>query len=87
MQFSVSVSERKTPYNEMPMTMVLKSIDRKVYRDIFCSECGHPFMAITDKIVTILDSNIPTDMLRDSERIVETRCKHHYCKQRYNLYL
>ena len=77
----------RTPYHQMPITWVSKSIDRKVYRDIYCNECGHPFMAISDKFVTILDSNIKVELLRETERIIETRCKFHQCKQYYNLYV
>lgn len=86
MQFSVSTTIR-TPYNQLPITMIYKSIDRKLYRDIFCLECGHPFMAISDKIVTVFDNNIPIDSLREDERLIETRCKYHPCKQWYNMYV
>ena len=77
----------RTPYHQMPITMALKSIDRKVYRDIYCVECGHPFMAISDKFVTILDTNIKAEKLRSAEMIIETRCKYHSCKQYYNVYV
>jgi len=75
----------RTPYNQMPITLVYKSIDRKLYRDQFCQECGHPYMAISDKVVTVYDGNIPIDMLRGVDKLIETRCKYHYCKQYYNL--
>lgn len=85
MQLGISISTVRTPYNQMPITMVYKSIDRKIYRDQYCQECGHPYMAISDKVVTVFDSNIPVDMLREHDRLIETRCRFHTCKQRYNL--
>lgn len=75
----------KTPYHELPITMVLKSIDRKVYRDQFCLECGHPFFAISDKFIRIYDGAVPIEMLRENERVIEQRCEHTYCKQFYRL--
>jgi hypothetical protein len=75
----------RTPYNQMPIALTYKSIDRKLYRDQYCIECGHPFMAISDKYVAIQDGGIPIDMLRGSERVLEARCSHHYCKQYYRV--
>ncbi len=77
----------RTPYNEMHINLVYRSIDRKRYRDQFCLECGHPFMAISDKYVSLMDSTIPTDLLREDERVLEARCKFHYCKQYYKVYV
>ncbi len=84
MSISVTTTIR-TPYNQMPFSLVLKSIDRKLYRDQYCIECGHPFMAISDKYVSMYDGNIPVDKLREGERIIEARCRHHYCKQYYRI--
>lgn len=77
----------RTPYHSMPITLVLKSTDRKVWRDIYCVECGHPFMAISDKYAVIIDAAIPVNLLRGGERMIEVRCKNHPCKQYYNVYL
>jgi len=77
----------KVPYNQLPITLVLNSINRKVYRDQYCIECGHPFVAISDKFVSILDSSIPIEKLRETERLIEARCRHHYCKQHYRVYV
>lgn len=77
----------RTPYHQMHITMALRSINRKIYRDQFCIECGHPFMAISDKFVTIQDARIPVEHLRENDRIIETRCKFHQCKQYYNIYV
>ena len=77
----------RTPYHEVPMTLVLKSIDRKAYRDIYCMECGRPFLSISDKFVSIIDAAFPVQMARPKEMIIGPRCGNHYCKQRYNIYV
>lgn len=69
----------------MPITLGYFSIDRKLYRNQYCLECGHPFMAISDKYATITDGNISVDVLRKGDKLIETRCKYHYCKQYYNV--
>ena len=75
----------RTPYHEMPIALIYRSIDRKLYRDQYCIECGHPFMSISDKHVAIHDGGIPIDLLREDERVFEARCKYHYCKQRFRV--
>lgn len=75
----------RTPYNQLPITLAYKSIDRKLYRDQYCIECGHPFMAISDKVVTIYDGNIPVEKLRIDERVLEARCRYHPCKQWFRI--
>lgn len=75
---------RKTPYNELPITIALRSIERKVYRDQYCIECGHPFMAISDKAVLVFDGISEVEKMRGG-KIIEARCKHSYCKQFYRL--
>lgn len=80
-----SSSVIRTPYNQMPISLVLKSIDRKLYRDQYCLECGHPFMAISDKYVAMYDGGIPVDKLRESQKVIEARCKYHYCKQYFRV--
>lgn len=82
---NIDVSVKRTPYNQMPITMVLKSIDRKLYRDLYCLECGHPFVAISDKVIALLDSTPPIDKLRETEQVVEARCRFHYCRQYYRM--
>lgn len=77
----------RTPYNQLPISMVLKSIDRKVYRDQYCVECGHPFMSISDKYVQIYDTAIPIEKLRTAERVISARCNFHFCKQFYRVEL
>lgn len=73
---------QRTPLHQMPITLVLKSLDQKVYRDIYCLECGHPLVAISDKVVLLLDASSPMESLT-SEKIIETRCRHSYCRQFY----
>lgn len=69
----------------MPFSLVLKSVDRKLYRDQYCLECGKPFMAISDKYVALYDGGIPIDVLRSDQRVIEARCKNHHCKQFYRI--
>ena len=77
----------RTPYNTIPMTLVLKSVDRKAYRDIHCMECGRPFIAISDKFVSIIDAAFPVQMARGGEKVIEARCSNHYCKQYFHVYV
>lgn len=75
----------RTPYNELPIALTYVAIDRKTYRDQYCIECGHPFIAISDKYIAISDGGTPIDQLRDENRVLEARCKNHYCKQYYRV--
>ena len=77
----------RTPYHQMHINLVYRSIDRKVYRDQFCVECGQPFMAISDKFVMIQDATSPVETLRTGERVIESRCKRHTCKQYYRIWV
>lgn len=73
----------KIPYAELPITLVLKSTNRKVYRDLYCLECGHPFVAISDKIISLIDVVTPMELLQPNEMVVEARCRQRYCGQYY----
>lgn len=77
----------RTPYHQLHISLVLRALDRKVYRDQFCVECGQPFIAISDKFVTILDSSMPLELMRTGDRVIEARCKRHTCKQYYRLWV
>lgn len=77
----------RTPYNQMPILLVFRSTDRKMYRDQYCLECGHPFMAISDKFFSVQDGGVPIDKLRETEKVFEARCKSHYCKQFYRVWV
>lgn len=81
---NVSITIR-TPYHQLPINLGYYSIDRKVYRDQFCIECGHPFMSISDKYMTITDGNTPVEYMRRNDRVLEARCKNHYCKQYFRV--
>lgn len=76
----------KTPANQIPITLGYTSIDTKLYRDQFCIECGHPFVAISDKFITVLDGDVEVQQLRREEKVVEARCRFHYCKQYFRIY-
>lgn len=78
-------TEIRTPYSTLAISLVYRSIDRKVERDQHCIECGHPFFSISDKVVTVYDGANSIELLRSGQRTVGVRCKHHYCKQRYRL--
>lgn len=77
----------RTPYHTLPITMALKSVDRKVYRDVHCIECGRPYLSMSDKYVSIIDAAVPVQMLRRNEMLLGVRCGNHTCKQRYQVYL
>lgn len=82
-----SLTEIRTPYNTQAITLAIKSTDRKQWRDQYCIECGHPFISISDKFVSIVDAAIPINLLRSREIVIEARCSNHYCKQRFNVYV
>lgn len=75
-----------TPYNQQPITLVMKAVKQKVFRQAHCFECGRPFLDITDKIVTAFDGDTPIEQLKPDEfGIVEAHCSRHDCKQYYRL--
>jgi hypothetical protein len=77
----------RTPYHTLPITLSVKSIDRKVWRDQYCVECGKPFIAINDKFVSIIDAAFPVQIARGREMVLEARCHNHYCKQYFHVYV
>jgi hypothetical protein len=73
-----------TPYYDMPITLVQKATNHKVFRQVHCLECGMPFAEITDKIITILDFDTPIDMLIPNVLgVVACHCPRKACQQRY----
>lgn len=73
-----------TPYHEMPITVALKAVRQKVYREAHCIECGMPFCTITDKVVTIMDFDTPVmDLRPDIIGVVGAYCPRRQCQQRY----
>lgn len=76
----------RTPYNEQPITVVMKATRQKVFREAHCWECGMPIAEITDKIVTVFDGVTPLIQLEpDRMGIVELHCNRHTCKQYYRM--
>lgn len=80
-----ALSFSRTPWNQLPIALVYRSLDRKLYRDQYCIECGHPFMSISDKYVSVIDGNLPIDKLRTEQRIIEARCRHSRCQQYFRV--
>lgn len=85
MRVEISTSRTVTPYNKLPILLTIKSLNRKLFRDQYCIECGHPFMAVSDKVVAIADTGLPIEMMRGEQRIIEARCRHSNCQQHYRV--
>lgn len=74
----------RTPYYDLPITIVQKATHQKVFRQIHCIECGMPFADITDKVVAIFDFATPIIELHpDRIGIVACHCPRKVCQQRY----
>ena len=78
----------RTPYNTLPITLVLTTITQKSYRRLHCLECGKPFLDITDKVATATEGAQPIEDLRPNALgFVEPHCRTHTCKQYYRIAL
>lgn len=76
----------RTPYHELPITIVNKAMRQKTYRQLHCLECGQPIADITDKIVVVIDGETVIEQLEPSRiGIVELHCPRHQCKQYYRM--
>lgn len=76
--------DRRTPYIEQPITVVLKAIKQKVLRELHCIECGWPLGAITDKILVVFDGETQVNQfVPDALGVIALRCKR--CKQNYKI--
>lgn len=76
----------RTPYHQLPITIVNKAMQQKVYRPLFCIECRWPLAEITDKIVIVSDGSTVVEHLRpDGIGLVEMHCPNHRCKQYYRM--
>lgn len=76
----------QTPLNEQPITVVMKAMKQKTYRQAHCWECGMPFMDIVDKIVTVFDGTTPVETYKPDEiGLIDVHCSRHQCKQHYRL--
>lgn len=75
----------KVPYNMLNISLVYRSMDRKMERDQHCFECGMPMFTISDKVVAVYDGGITTELLRAEQRRIGVICKRHRCAQHYQL--
>lgn len=76
----------RTPYHQLPVTLLNKAMHQKMYREQHCTECGMPIAEITDKIITVFDGNTPIEkLIPDVIGIVEIHCKRHTCKQFFRM--
>lgn len=76
----------RTPFSDLPITLVYKAVQQKAFRNLHCMECGIPIAQISDKVVMTYDA--ANDMKRyepDQFGVVEIRCDRHVCKQRYRM--
>lgn len=76
----------RTPYHQLPITIVNKAMRQKVYRPVYCVECKWPLAEITDKVVIISDGDISLEhLIPDALGIVDIHCSNHRCKQYYRM--
>lgn len=76
----------RTPWHQVPITIVNKAMRQKVYRTLFCVECAWPLAQITDKVVVISDNDTEiSQLMPDNIGLVETHCQNHRCKQYYRM--
>lgn len=76
----------RTPYHMLPITIVLKAIKQKVYRQLHCLECGQPIADITDKVLMTFDGDTPMETYSpDRIGLIEVHCNRHQCKQYYRM--
>lgn len=74
----------RTPHYQIPIAIVMKATNDKVYRQVHCISCGMPFAEITDQIVSIQDYASPiTQMKPDEFGFVAVHCPRKQCQQRY----
>jgi hypothetical protein len=81
----LTASLSRVPYNTLPISIVYRSMDRKVEREQHCIECGMPVFSISDKVIAVYDGGITTELLRTEQRSVGVICKRHRCAQHYTL--
>lgn len=76
----------RSPYSQMPITLINKAVRQKYMRQLHCMECGWPIADITDKVVMAMDGNTQIgDLPINSIGIVEIHCPRHTCKQFYRM--
>lgn len=80
------MTTERSPYYQIPLTLSLKSISRKVMVDLHCLFCGMPFISVSDQVVMVSDSFSTPDSFGEGEFGPQAiHCKRHTCKQRYRL--
>lgn len=76
----------RTPYSQLPITLLNKALEQKYYRQLHCIECGWPLAEITDKVIMLSDSGTSFEkLLPDAIGLIELHCKRHNCKQYYRM--
>lgn len=76
----------RTPHHQQPITIVLKALKQKVYRQLHCLECGQPIADITDKVLMTFDGETPVETYHpDRIGLIEVHCPRHQCKQYFKL--
>lgn len=76
----------RTPYHQQPITIVLKAIKQKAYRQLHCLECGQPIADITDKVLMTFDGDTPVQTYEpDRLGLIEIHCPRHQCKQFFRM--
>ena len=72
----------RTPWHKLPISILMKSREQKVYRKIHCLSCGMPIGDITDQVLMLSDSSTPVAELHpDHMGVIEVHCPRHTCKQ------
>ncbi len=76
------------PLYMQPQTLFITTEPVKKLRDTFCMECGKAFYSISDRIKSVVDNTIPTEML-DPNKLgpMEVWCHFHRCKQRWSVFV
>lgn len=77
----------RTPYSQLPITLINKAMEQKYYRQLHCLECGWPIADITDKVLVILSDTgtVIEKLLPNAIGLIELHCKRHDCKQYYRM--
>jgi hypothetical protein len=85
MQPQATALRVQVPYNQLDISIVYRSMNRRVERDQHCTECGMPTHTISDKAVVIYDGGTTTEMLRTEQRQIGIICKRQRCAQHFQL--
>jgi hypothetical protein len=76
----------RTPWHQLPITIVMKAVKQKMYRQLHCMNCGMPIADITDRVLMTFDGETPVEQLSpDRFGLIEIHCNRHVCKQFYRI--